>query len=256
MHVDSKFKEFDDASARRCLKKSNLYFLDRRNIRWGDVSQIRLEIDMFGLALSQGQYAYYHLISGMDMPIKPINTFLDFCEFNSGYEFVNVESYCNRDNITLFHLLHKYQRPNNKILYYCSRLFEIVSLNMQKIIGVNHLRFRTINFHKGSNWVSLTYDAVTEITDNRDYFLYLYRYSSCADEIFIQTHLLASPKFKNKIYPHLHGNLRLVDWDRGHPYVFGCKDFEELKNSPLFWVRKVDMKKDKELTDRIINELL
>lgn len=256
MHVDSKFREFDETAAERCLKKSNIYFLDRRDVRWGDVSLVCLELDMFKLALLHGEYVYFHLISGMDMPIKPINTFLDFCEKNKGYEFVNVENYCNRDNITLVHLLHKYQRPANRILYCASRIFGIISLNVQKILGVGRLRFKNISFHKGSNWVSLTYDAVKEITDNKDYFLNLYRYSSCADEIFIQTYLLASPKFKDKIYPNLHGNLRLVDWKRGYPYVFKYKDFDELKNSSLFWARKIDMRQDKELVCRIIKELL
>ena len=256
MHVDSKFKEFDEESARQCLKKSKIYFLDRRNIRWGDVSQVCLEIDMFGLALSNGQYVYYHLISGMDMPIKPINAFLDFCESNVGYEFVNVENYCNRDNVALVHLLHKYQRPRSKILYWGVKLFEIVSLNVQKIIGINRFRYKTVNFHKGSNWLSITHGATKEVVENKEHFLDLYHYSSCSDEIFIQTHFLESPKFKDRIYPHLHGNLRLVDWKRGHPYVFKSKDFGELENCPLFWVRKIDMKQDEKLVDRIINELL
>ncbi len=46
-------------------------------------------------------------------------------------------------------------------------------------------------------------------------------------------------------------SVRLIDWQRGDPYVFQAEDFEQLKASPMLWARKFDARKD----SRIIHML-
>lgn len=67
IHIDKKVKELPLLTT----NKSKLFILDKRiDVRWGDVSQLETEIILFETAIKHGQYEYYHLISGMDLPIK------------------------------------------------------------------------------------------------------------------------------------------------------------------------------------------
>ena len=64
-------------------KRSKLSYVplkDRINIRWGDISQEKAELEIFEYALSQNKYQYLHLISGQDLPLQSqdyIHNFFD-----------------------------------------------------------------------------------------------------------------------------------------------------------------------------------
>ncbi|EJX06834.1 glycosyl transferase family protein [gut metagenome] len=66
------------------------------------------------------------------------------------------------------------------------------------------------------------------------------KYTLCPDEIFVQTVAWNSP-FKEHLF-HLDdaniGNMRLIDWKRGHPYVWHKDDLQELKQSDKLFARK------------------
>lgn len=52
-------------------KRAKLFFMKKRmDIRWGDISLIKLEFKLFQMAYENGPYLYYHLLSGVDLPIK------------------------------------------------------------------------------------------------------------------------------------------------------------------------------------------
>lgn len=51
--------------------KGKFFFVKKRmDIRWGDISSIKLEFKLFRMAYENGPYMYYHLLSGVDLPIK------------------------------------------------------------------------------------------------------------------------------------------------------------------------------------------
>ena len=47
--------------------------------------------------------------------------------------------------------------------------------------------------------------------------------------------------------------LRLVDWERGKPYTFRLKDFDEMISSPCLFVRKLSLQS---YEDRMLIQLL
>lgn len=50
---------------------ANLYILEKRiDIHWGHISQIKAEYALFETAFTQDRYAYYHLLSGVHLPLK------------------------------------------------------------------------------------------------------------------------------------------------------------------------------------------
>ena len=54
------------------MKYSHCKFCERVDVRWGNVSLIQAEMNLFELA-SQVEHAYYHLISGIDLPLHSQN---------------------------------------------------------------------------------------------------------------------------------------------------------------------------------------
>lgn len=61
------------------------------------------------------------------------------------------------------------------------------------------------------------------------------------DEIFLQSYVYNSDKYKNNLYNDKDedlGCMRKIDWLRGQLYVWQLKDYEELVTSPYLFARK------------------
>lgn len=221
---------------------STLHLLSKRiDIRWGDISQIKAELLLFKTALSFGGYSYYHLLSGVDLPIKPLNYIFDFFKRNDGKEFVGFEDgekwwY----KVFYYHLFTRYFKLGGKLgknIDFIRKYSEIVVNKIWKRKPDSNIVFK-----KGANWCSVTEAFVKYLISKEKFILKRFKYTMCGDEIFLQTILWNSP-FKENIY-HLNdeyrSNLREVDWKRGDPYVWGSssEDFELLKNSDKLFARK------------------
>ncbi|EGP5552038.1 hypothetical protein DWT96_13310, partial [Enterococcus faecium] len=71
VHIDKTTDEKNFIREGNKLKSSNIFFIeDRYKIRWGDFSIVQAELALLKSAISIGEYSYYHLISGVDFPIK------------------------------------------------------------------------------------------------------------------------------------------------------------------------------------------
>lgn len=71
------------------IKKAGFYLIEKNmKVYWGDISLVKVEYLLFETALKNGPYAYYHLLSGADLPIKSQDYIHEFFHKNSGKEFV------------------------------------------------------------------------------------------------------------------------------------------------------------------------
>lgn len=105
----------------------------RVDIRWGDISQIKAEMLLFKTALSNGHYSYFHLLSGADLPIKPLDYIFSFFEEHKNKEFVGFVS--ERDwveKVSKFHLLTKYYKIDGKR----KRVIDFIRDNCEKVINI------------------------------------------------------------------------------------------------------------------------
>jgi len=242
-------------------KYSKLYFVKRINIQWGSFSQIRAEMALFREASKVG-YDYYHLISGQDLLIKKHDYFDSFFEKNNGKNFITV---CGKDWI---------RDARKRIQYYYlnvgrSRFKGAVNkifITVQKILHIN--RNKKIDVYGGSNWVSLTDEAVRYLVDNEKKINKIFKHSYCADELFVHTMIINS-NLKDTIY-YLNeseinndfdalmyaANQRYIDWNRGKPYTFKKDDFTSLINSNSMFARKFDSSVDKDIIDMILEFIL
>lgn len=181
--------------------KSRLFVLkDRIDVRWGSISQIRCELALLETAVEKGPYDYYHLISGVTLPLKP---FKDIDAYFKAAEKKSVLTGLCQD--LPYQETLKVRRYNFFLRGYTSPLTEIRAISqflwksaiaVQRVFGIETNRGKT--FYKASNWLSLTDEAVQYILGRKRTILKTYRWSFCGDEYFIPSELMAS-NLKDKI---------------------------------------------------------
>ena len=76
IHIGMDVK-FEREELKGVVKKSALHFVESVREQWGGYSQIQSELILFQAAWEHG-YAYYHLISGVDLPIKTRMRYMNF----------------------------------------------------------------------------------------------------------------------------------------------------------------------------------
>ena len=259
IHIDAKVKDFDFNLFKNLTKYSKVYFTERVNVTWGDFSQVKAEMTLLSAAVnneSKGRkYSYFHLISGCDLPIKSNDEIHAFFEKNSGKEFIHFSSIEVSDSsITRIKYYHFFR---NKRTFF-RKLLSYSILQFEKLARVNRLKkYNITTVQKGCNWFSITGGFARYIVQNMSKWESVFRYSYCADEVFVQTILVNSP-FKDNIYmPNCNNNhlacARLIDWERGNPYVFRKEDFDLIKSSPAMFARKFSLDVDSEIVDMILN---
>lgn len=244
--------------------KNNLHLCHSIDIRWGDFSQIQTELLLFEEAYKNGPYQYYHILSGVDLPIKPIDDILQFFDVHNGKEFVGIVGPEQQQKVMRYNLLmrHAKRTDENAALWFFYRLLrKCLSLSIEKVLPKRSCDGKS--FVLGHNWVSITNEACSFILRNKSYLQKRFKYTRCADEFFVQTLLWNSPfrkqlwnteNFDNgewvtaqrnratKARNNNEGAKREIDWNRGNPYVWGqsSEDLETLKNSNQLFARKFD----------------
>ena len=216
-------------------------------VYWGDVTQVEVELRLFAAARAVEPFAYYHLLSGVDFLLRPVEEVLAFFDANAGKEFVGFWHGEFHENdifrkIQYRHLFTAYQcRRPDRFLHAITTPLRKVWLILQKVF--RYRRFPNRKFHKGFNWCSITTAFCEHLLSERQQLLRTYRQTLCPDEIYKQSLLAESPFFE-RVYdiddPEA-GTRRLIDWQRGSPHIWKADEFETLSHSPLLFVRKVSL---------------
>lgn len=244
IHVDAKadLSQFADVSA----IKSRLIWTPRVKVYWGGPSLIRAEMTAIKCARAHGEYARYHLISGVDLPIKSQDYIHDFCDVkNPDKEFVGFDRRADsnpevRDQYKYYLLLDDYTRLANAFLRKVCSFVRRSFVALQKITHFD--RRPAFEVKKGTNWVSLTGSMVDWLLSS-DGGLPIYRFllhSHCPDEKLMQTAVWNSP-FRGNIFDlndEMQGCMREIDWARGTPYVWQVEDMPSLLKSKGLFARK------------------
>ena len=253
VHIDKKIK----GTVVLNTIKSKLYRVeDRVNVAWGDISQIKAEYKLFKMAFNNGPYDYYHLLSGDDLPIKSNDYIQSFFKQNSGKEFVgygkDVPERC-----TKFHLFTKYYRHKNRLI---RGVFHLVRNIFEPLVNMFPKKIPDgIKFKKGAQWISITHNCLTLILDKEKWVLSFFKKSYCCDEVFVQTIVWNSP-FQECIYDKedlFHGCMRLIDWNRGGPYVWGGEivDYQIIMGADRLFARKFDITTHSQIVQRLCDFL-
>lgn len=220
------------------------YFIveNRVDVKWGDISQIECEYVLFEAAIKNGPYFYYHLLSGVDMPLKSQDEIHAFFEKNTGKEFIgffqgNASEEIDR-KVRRYHLFPKSFRAHNSYFYTFRKIFRALFLRLQYVFKIR--RNADVNFMKGTSWISVTESFLSFVLQNKNQVMNLYYNTFCADEIFIHT-LCWNSHFKNKIYDindEAKGCKRLINWKDGVIHDWNDSDFSLLNKSNELFARK------------------
>ncbi len=251
IHVDAKtdINMFADIHT----QKSKLYFTHRVKVYWGDYSMVKAELIMFETAYRKGPYLYYHLLSGVDLPLKNqdyIHRLLD--DIYRGEEFVRYVLPKSENDEILFRQRYYYLFTrwlnNNSVTGRRLERLRKKAVVLQKRMGV--WRNEKIILFKGANWVSITNELCSLLLQKRKEIHKLYMFTLIPDESFIQTILYHSHLYQNL---HKNGYMRLIDWKRGNgrsPYTWKDDDLDTLVSSDMLFARKFS-EKDMELVYKI-----
>lgn len=241
LHIDVK-KVLPDF-CKNVLKHSQLTIINPIKVYWADYTQVEATMRLLKAAHTRGEYSYYHLLSGTDLPIKTTEQIYSFFE-NSGREFIGIvphEVYYSVRRVKYYHwLLHNPWYRKCKLLKGLDRVLEYV----QKIFRINRLKGMQWKIMDGWNWFSITNTFVECLLANEEKIRSTFSNSIASDELFVQTIAYNSEHYKNlyDVKDLKNGTMRFIDWERGKPYVWGndSQDFNLLMRSPYMFARKFD----------------
>ena len=252
LHIDARSQQLYDEF--KCWQpQSARFFLlsQREQPDWGQVSIVRAELLLFSAALQQNEsYAYCHLLSGMDLPLKSQDEIHAFFTKHQGKEFLHcgfdeASRYVafKRSNRHYFFLKSLCKRKDRTLL---DRFKKLLSKGVKKVEArIGYRRFsRKKNFYYGAQWGSFTLDFCAYLVKHSAEILKTFRYMYCSDELYKQTLLMDSP-FAEHLYccnsiPN-DCSQRFIDWSRGnygHPHTFEEEDYDLLVQSPHMFARK------------------
>lgn len=256
VHIDLK-SSIDLLSIKKSVSKSRIFIFKEKPIYWGHTSMIDVELFLYSKAVSTMEYSYYHLLSGVDLPLKTQDEIHSFFSRHQGLEFIGFsQAMIDIEKVNKIHLFPKNLRvKENEYSNRLKRKIRTIFIQLQRLCNYN--RHKNIEFKFGAIWTSLTHPLVLDLIKERDTFLKLYRYSSCVDEIYKHTFVYNS-KYREKVYDinnELNSCLRMIDWYRGDPYTFTIDDFNLLKNSKYFFARKFDQNIDRDIIDKLCDNL-
>lgn len=262
IHIDKKAGEIDKKAILQGIEKSKVTFILRKKINWAGYSGIQCELELLKEATKVEKYAYYHLLSGADLPIKNKKDILKFFDEHQGQEFISFDQPVPRESdinrakrYYFFQEIYGRNRKNPIMIL----LFGIdkFSVKLQNMLNVNRFRKEnSIKLQKGPNWFSITHEFASYVLKKEKWIKRTFSYSRSGDEVFLQT-LVNNSQYKEKLYQNgftqkTNACLRKIDWGRGKPYTWRVEDYHELMESECLFARKFDLKIDKEIVDKIM----
>lgn len=262
IHIDKKVKKVNEEEVRSWANKSNIYMMPRRKLYWGTYSIVDCELRMLKMAV-KNSYQYYHLLSGVDLPLKTQDEFHEFFD-NQNSEFLEYHNNGEYNDYYMEKLMYYYpflryigkggypdtgikNRIKNKLNDYQYKLVE-----MQKKLKINRIKkVEYLDFCKGGQWFSITGEFANYVLTKRKLIKKLFRSTNCPDEFVFQTIAMNSHfkyRTKNRSY-------RKIDWNRGKPYCFNEENIKELLATDDFFARKVSYENSPLLVERILSRI-
>ncbi|SHI82400.1 beta-1,6-N-acetylglucosaminyltransferase [Parasporobacterium paucivorans] len=248
LHIDRK-AQFDNDMLLPNLRYSKVFIVTRTSVTWGGYSQINCEFQLIKRAVEYFTYDYLHLLSGVDLPIKSQDEIHDFFSRNSGNEYMEIVASESQNEIEkrckYYWLFQEQLARHEKMNIY--RVINWIGIKMQQFLKVKRIP-ENIKIKKGANWFSITGELAKYIISQEKNIEKWFRHSVCADELFIQT-IAYNSEYRGNISGD--NFLRLIDWERGNPYIFRLEDYQLIKDSEYLFARKFDLDVDSGIVEMI-----
>ena len=218
---------------------------------------MRAELALLKAAVP-GHYAFYHLLSGQDLPIKRQEEMFAFFDAHPDREFLN----CWELKSHTLNRVHYYTVFPEGAGFFLTNLVNITVKGILMALGI---RINDdVDFHMASQWFSITHPCAEYVLSKEPWLEKVFRHTNTPDELFLATVIWNSP-FRDRLYDatkhvqnvdiHNSSNMHFIDWTRGtsvrHPWTFRKGDEELLDSVPQFWARKFDERIDADIIDHV-----
>lgn len=210
---------------------------DRHKVYWGDFSVVEAEYSLFRESRQRYGYSYYHLLSGMDLPIKRQQLIHEECGRCPGIEYVGFSKQNEKE--IRWRAGHRFLFPkkfNSKSVAIrgCRKLSNL----FQNMLFLN--RNKTVAVKKGPQWISVTGDFADYILANEMWVRKTFAGTYCPDEMFVQT-LCWNSAFKNRVCSpddEFAGCRRYINWIDGELKTICGDDLKPMAESDRWFARK------------------
>lgn len=259
IHVDAK-ADFDEERFSAVTEKSRVTFVPRRRISWGHFAIAEAELELLRAA-APGRYDYYHLLSGVDVPVKPRAYIEEYFTRAPGTNYVNFLapeiSRADLYRVMFYYPMQRYNIRKPAV----RRALRNFSAAVQLGFGVDRTRRLPdgFAFQKGAQWFSITHALAAYLLEKESEIRGIFSDTYCPDEMFVQTEIINSP-FRDTLPENAFCNdyascLRYVDWKRGNPYTFTDADLAELLSTPetALFARKFDYRSAPAVVDALFD---
>lgn len=251
IHIDKKHEKemMDSVDVNRLKEKGNVLFVNPVKVYWGDFSQVRATLILLNEAYKDKTISIFHLLSGIDYPLKSISEIIQFFEGrNNDYiQWVPEESNKRYFIDRYYFYGNKYIDRNNICKTLWGGVIRLLIILIQRVSAVMvqyfHLQIRRkipLDYYHGSNWFSITRNAVTyikEYIDSNNWLLKRFRHTAVSDESFF-TMILKSDGYNGNI---VNDDLRLKKPDgtlNRNGYILTEKDYGRIKSGKALFGRK------------------
>ena len=243
VHIDKKSDINQFHHENDLCQNSHFYLIDKRmDVHWGGYSIVECEMNLMQSAYNKREYDFYHIISGVTLPIKNMQYIYEFFQHHREKIFLGVdvgdfeEEATRRIKYRNFFIDRNISMLGNRILQHLN------GISLQKLFHLEKKSTKELKI--GSQWCSLSNEAIRLLLSQRGWVNKTFRYGCCVDEIYKQTVIWNSP-LRNKLYSvgkSLEGCMYEIDWNRGNgrsPYTFSTdSDVQLLLNSNKLFARK------------------
>lgn len=263
-------------------ENSSLVIPESINVQRAHFSLIEASIQLMKRSLTQ-DYDYFHLISGDDIPVKPLNTLSEFLS-KGNYNYINYNSFpltkaevknsdhfpntnIRRDQIPISNYMH-FSMKYGPGLY---ESFQFPANHLAKRIIAKLGKYRTFwrlyhsilkrkvpqkQFFIGSAWFSVQKQIIKHFVESSEqdkHFYRFFKHVAYPDEIYFHTLALNSP-WKNTV---INSDLRYINWDlleNGGPSTLKATHINEIISSNGYFARKWNIETEEEFKE-IISKL-
>ena len=259
IHVDAK-ADFDEERFSAVTERSRVTFVPRRRISWGHFAIAEAELELLRAA-APGRYDYYHLLSGVDVPVKSRAYIEEYFTRAPGTNYVNFLapeiSRADLYRVMFYYPMQRYNIRKPAV----RRALRNFSAAVQLGFGVDRTRRLPdgFAFQKGAQWFSITHALAAYLLEKESEIRGIFSDTYCPDEMFVQTEIINSP-FRDTLPENAFCNdyascLRYVDWKRGSPYTFTDADLAELLSTPetALFARKFDYRSAPAVVDALFD---
>lgn len=240
IHFDKKWV----SPPRITAKQAGLMLLSHRiDVRWADVSMLEAEYALLRAVKDSGRsYAYHHLLSGVDLPIKSQDFIHCFFQEYEGREFVGMHQGAMTPRADrALHYWHPFARSfrGAGMLFQIKRILRYLTVEAQVLLG--RRRNVSVPFHKGGQWFSITTDLLNYLLEHEELVLSCYNGTFGADEYFVAT-LVWNSRFRDRLYradDESLGAMRYIGWRTdGQLIDFTQEDLSALRETECLFARK------------------